>query len=61
MYCVSSLRNITEVLLNGHILVLNVFIRKLEQLKTNGLGVQPKKIEREQQSKTDGGWGGRRR
>ena len=51
MYCISSLRNFTQAVLNGNIIVLNVFIRKLEQLKTNDLGVQPKKLKKEQQSK----------
>lgn len=51
MYCISSLRNFTQAMLNGNIIVLNVFIRKLEQLKTNDLGVQPKKVKKEQQSK----------
>lgn len=51
MYCISSLKNFTQAMLNGNIIVLYVFIRKLEQLKTNDLGVQPKKVKKEQQSK----------
>lgn len=51
MYYISSLRNFTQAMFNGNIIVLNVFIRKLEQLKTNDLGVQPKKMKKEQQSR----------
>lgn len=40
---------------NGDIIVLNIFIRKLEQLKTNELGVQANKIEKKQLSKAGGG------
>lgn len=45
----SSLRNITKAMFNESIIVLNAFIRKLEQAKTNKLGIQAKKAEKEQQ------------
>lgn len=45
MYYMSSLSNITKAMFNGSIIVLNAFIKKLEQAKTNKLGIQAKKTE----------------
>lgn len=55
----SSLSNITKAMFNGSIIVLNAFIKKLEQAKTNKLGIQAKKTEKGQQRPVVGE-GGRR-
>lgn len=55
----SSLSNITKAMFNGSIIVLNAFIKKLEQAKTNKLGIQAKKTEKGQQRPVGGG--GKRR
>lgn len=56
----SSLSNITKAMFNGSIIVLNAFIKKLEQAKTNKLGIQAKKTEKGQQRPGQES-GGRRR
>lgn len=60
MYYISNLRNISKEMFNGDIIVLNIFVRKLEQLKTNELRTQANKIEKKQLSKAGGGKKGRK-
>lgn len=61
MYYMSSLSNITKAMFNGSIIVLNAFIKKLEQAKTNKLGIQAKKTEKGQQGPVVVGGGGEKR